>query len=153
MCGKCFTLSNRSVLRILYFIFLVIKHLPKPASIMTSMFDQYNTTLMREEKLSSQVVSSNTLTTSSGYVSVRTKEETPIFSKQKMKINLPHDILFLRICNNWLVTLMSHQVLLRLYFLQPDRQDGNSVCDQPIIPLNLFSHSDRTFQRFFSKNI
>lgn len=96
---------------------------------MTSMFDQYNTTLMREEKPSNQVVSSNTLTTSSGYVSVRTKEETPIFSKQKMKINLPHDILFLRICNNWLVTLMSHQVLLRLYFLQPDRQDGKAVLD------------------------
>lgn len=64
------------------------------------------------------------LTTSSGYVSVRIKEETPIFSKQKMKINLPHDILFLKVCNNWLVTLMSHQVILRLYLLQSDRQDG-----------------------------
>lgn len=64
------------------------------------------------------------LTTSSGYVSVRIKEETPIFSKQKMKINLPHDIVFLKVSNNWLVTLMSHQVLLRLFLLQPDRQDG-----------------------------
>lgn len=90
---------------------------------MTSMFDQYITTLKREEQTSNQIMNSSL--TSSGYVSVRTKEETPIFSKQKMKINLPHDILYMRICNNWLVTLMSHQVLLRMYLLQPDRQDGN----------------------------
>lgn len=106
------------------------------------MFDQYNTTLKREEKVTSQVVSGNTLTTSSGYVSVRTKEETPIFSKQKMKINLPHDILFLKICNNWLVTLMSHQVLLRLYFMQPDRQDGKCISLHPLL---LPPHSPASF--------
>lgn len=93
---------------------------------MTSIFDQYNSTLKREDPMSGSTV--NALT-SSGYVSVRTKEETPIFSKQKMKINLPHDILFLKVCNNWLVTLMSHQVLLRLYLLQPDRQDGSFTFD------------------------
>lgn len=124
---------------------------PEPTSAMTSMFEQYNTTLKREEKLSSQVVSSNTLTTSSGYVSVRTKEETPIFSKQKMKINLPHDILFMRICNNWLVTLMSHQVLLRLYFLQPDRQDGESVKAYPF-RFNSLTHFSDEFQRSSSRN-
>lgn len=31
------------------------------------------------------------------------------------------------VCNNWLVTLMSHQVILRLFLLQPDRQDGNFI--------------------------
>lgn len=90
---------------------------------MTSIFDQYNSTLKREDSTSGASVS-NALTTSSGYVSVRIKEETPIFSKQKMKINLPQDVLYLKVCNNWLITLMSHQVLLRLYLLQPDRQDG-----------------------------
>lgn len=63
-------------------------------------------------------------TTSSGYVSVRIKEGSPIFSKQKMKLNLPQEIQHLAVCNNWLVTLMSHNVLLRLFLLQPDRQDG-----------------------------
>lgn len=86
------------------------------------MFDQYNTALKREQVPISQLV--NTAPTSSGYVSVRTKEETPIFSKRKMPINLPQDILFTRVCNNWLVVLMSNNVLLRLYLQQTDRQDG-----------------------------
>lgn len=86
------------------------------------MFDQYNTTLKREEGPSSQLVSATL--PSSGFVSVRTTEETPIFSKRKMPINLPQDILFTRVCNNWLVVLMSHNVLLRLYLQQTDRQDG-----------------------------
>lgn len=89
---------------------------------MTSMFDQYNTALKREEVPSSQMI--NVVPTSSGYVSVRTNEETPIFSKRKLPINLPQDILFTRVCNNWLVVLMSHNVLLRLYLQQTDRQDG-----------------------------
>ncbi|CAD7089837.1 unnamed protein product [Hermetia illucens] len=60
---------------------------------------------------------------SRGYVTIRTKEEAPIFSKQKMKLNLPHDIVHMTVANNWLVCLMSHHVLLRLFLLQPDRQD------------------------------
>lgn len=91
---------------------------------MTSMFDQYNKTMKREEPATSHSI--NSALTSSGYVSVRMKEETPIFSKQKMKISLPHDILYLTVCNNWLVVLMSHNVLLRLYLMQTDRQDGNT---------------------------
>lgn len=89
---------------------------------MTSMFDQYDTALKREQVPSSKMI--NAAVTSSGYVSVRTTEETPIFSKRKMPINLPQDILFTKVCNNWLVVLMSHNVLLRLYLQQTDRQDG-----------------------------
>lgn len=70
---------------------------------------------------------SSDVPTSSGYVSLRIKEEPPIFSKQKMKINLPKDILHLTVCNNWLVTLMAHHVLLRMFLLQPDRQDGRYI--------------------------
>ncbi|XP_031628679.1 vacuolar protein sorting-associated protein 18 homolog isoform X2 [Contarinia nasturtii] len=88
---------------------------------MTSMFDQYDTAQKREQVPVSQMV--NATPTSSGFVSLRTKEETPIFSKRKLPINLPHDILFTRVCNNWLVVLMSHNVLLRLYLQQTDRQD------------------------------
>lgn len=89
---------------------------------MTSMFDQYNTSLKRVEEPSKRMV--NPTLTGSGYISVRTKEETPIFSQRKLPISLPQDILFDRVCNNWLVVLMSHNVLLRLYLLQTDRQDG-----------------------------
>lgn len=87
------------------------------------MFDQYNKTLKREEHPPD--ITSYNEPKNTGYVSVRIRsEEQPIFSKQKMKLNLPHDILFMTVCNNWLVTLMSHQVILRLFLLQPDRQDG-----------------------------
>lgn len=91
---------------------------------MTSMFDQYDTALKRENVPKNEIV--NAALTGSGYVSVRTKEETPIFSKRKLPIVLPQDILFTRVCNNWLVVLMSHNVLLRLYLQQTDRQDGKS---------------------------
>lgn len=91
------------------------------------MFDQYDTALKREPMPSSQMI--NAAITSSGYVSVRTTEETPIFSKRKMPINLPQDILFTKVCNNWLVVLMSNNVLLRLYLQQTDRQDGEKMCN------------------------
>lgn len=89
---------------------------------MTSMFDQYNKTLKREEHPPD--ISNYGEPKSSGYVSVRIRSEQPIFSKQKMKLNLPNDILFMTVCNHWLVTLMAHQVILRLYLQQPDKQDG-----------------------------
>lgn len=92
---------------------------------MTSMFEQYNTSLKREETPSRQMLSPTI--TGSGYISVRTKEETPIFSKRQLPISLPQDILFTRVCNNWLVVLMSHNVLLRLYLQQTDRQDGKQL--------------------------
>lgn len=104
---------------------------------MTSMFDQYNKTLKREEHPPD--ISNYSEPKSSGYVSVRIRsEEQPIFSKQKMKLNLPNDILFMTVCNNWLVTLMSHQVLLRLFLLQPDRQDGNFVNESFHYFINFF---------------
>lgn len=89
---------------------------------MTSMLDQYNKALAREEQPSSKVISPTL--TGSGYVSVRTNEETPIFSKRKLPISLPQDIQFTRISNNWLIVVMSHNVILRLYLQQTDRQDG-----------------------------
>lgn len=92
---------------------------------MTSMFEQYNSALKREQIPSNQIV--NAAPTSSGYVSVRTKEETPIFSKREMPIRFPQDILFTRVSNNWLIVLMSNNLLLRMYLLQSDRQDGKTL--------------------------
>ena len=85
------------------------------------MFDQYNKTLKREE-INPNII--NNVLTSSGYVSVRMKEEAPIFSKQKMNLNLPHDITHIVISNNWLTMLMSNHIIFRLNLQQPDRQDG-----------------------------
>lgn len=90
---------------------------------MTSVLDQYNSALAREEKSVSQKFSSNMLPTS-GYISIH--DETPIFTKQKMKISLPQDLKYLRICNNWLVALMSHNVILRMFLVKPDQQNGIS---------------------------
>lgn len=111
---------------------------------MTSIFDQYNSTLKREDSTSGATVG-KVLTTSSGFVSVNMKNETPIFTKQKLKINLPRDVLFLKVCNNWLITLMSHQVLLRLYMPQPDRQDGNCSLSNSTqrFTINSMIHSSR----------
>lgn len=63
----------------------------------------------------------------SGYVPFRIKEEPPIFSKQRMKLDLTHDILHMANSNNWLMCLMSHHVLLRLFLLQMGRYDDVSL--------------------------
>lgn len=116
---------------------------------MTSMFDQYNKTLKREEHPPD--ISSYNEPKSSGYVSVRIRsEEQPIFSKQKMKLNLPNDILFMNVCNDWLVTLMAHQVILRLFLRQPDRQDGKVQFIELLLPQLIFIQSP---QRYIWKNI
>lgn len=89
---------------------------------MTSMFDQYNTALKREENPSNQLL--NTAMASSGYVSVRTKQETPIFVKTQLNISLPKDIAFMRVANNWLFVLMANNTLLRLNLVDPTMQNG-----------------------------
>lgn len=98
---------------------------------MTSILEQYNKTLTRERTSATPMMDP---TTSSGYVSVRIKEESPIFSKQKMKIHLKDGIQHLTVCNNWLLILMSNNVLLRLFILQPERQDGK--CKMQNIAIN-----------------
>lgn len=86
------------------------------------MFDQYNTALKREENPSNQLL--NTAMASSGYVSVRTKQETPIFVKTQLNISLPKDIAFMRVANNWLFVLMANNTLLRLNLVDPTMQNG-----------------------------
>lgn len=91
---------------------------------MTSIIDQYNSTLKKDE--SQEVLPYNLDGLgSTGYVNIQIQNEVPIFSKQKMKLNLPNDITNLVVSGNWLIVLMAHQVLLRLFLLQPDKQDGN----------------------------
>lgn len=117
---------------------------------MTSVLEQYNMALTHEGPSASQKFSSNMRPTS-GFISVRPKEETPIFAKQKMKIDLPKDIKYLRVCNNYLVALMSHHVLLRMYLPQPDRADGISHCGISYQQLcNCFSLAEVFLEKFLT---
>uniref|UniRef100_A0A182T741 Vacuolar protein sorting-associated protein 18 homolog n=1 Tax=Anopheles maculatus TaxID=74869 RepID=A0A182T741_9DIPT len=85
---------------------------------MTSMFDQYSSDLIRESSTDTNVgVGPQT----SGYVSVRTRKEVPIFTKQKMNLNLPSGILFLSVQNDWLMMLMTNLTVLRMNLKQPDK--------------------------------
>uniref|UniRef100_A0A1B0CQ76 Vacuolar protein sorting-associated protein 18 homolog n=1 Tax=Lutzomyia longipalpis TaxID=7200 RepID=A0A1B0CQ76_LUTLO len=88
---------------------------------MTSMFDQYNKTLKRDE--SSTKSSSVTPTTSSGYISVRMSQEAPIFSKLKMNISMPHVINHLVVSNGWLMLVMANNVVFRMQLTDINRSD------------------------------
>lgn len=88
---------------------------------MTSILDQFNSTLRQEDKQPKIV---NNVPRASGYVTFRTEAETPIFTKQAIKINFPHELVHVRVCNNWLVALMANNALVRINLLQPAQQDG-----------------------------
>nr|XP_040229535.1 vacuolar protein sorting-associated protein 18 homolog [Anopheles coluzzii] len=85
---------------------------------MASMFDQYSSDLIRE---SSTDPDASAEPKTSGYVSVRTRKEVPIFTKQKMNLNLPSGILFLSVQNDWLMMLMTNLTVLRMNLKQPDK--------------------------------
>ncbi|XP_053658854.1 vacuolar protein sorting-associated protein 18 homolog [Anopheles marshallii] len=85
---------------------------------MASMFDQYSSDLIRE---SSTDVNMCVGPKTSGYVSVRTRKEVPIFTKQKMNLNLPSGILYLSVQNDWLMMLMTNLTVLRMNLKQPGK--------------------------------
>ncbi|XP_052859668.1 vacuolar protein sorting-associated protein 18 homolog [Anopheles cruzii] len=85
---------------------------------MTSMFDQYSSTLIRENSVDVDFYPGQK---TSGYVSVRTRKEVPIFTKQKMNLNLPSGILFMSVQNDWLMMLMTNHTILRMNLKQPDK--------------------------------
>ncbi|GAB0098552.1 Vacuolar protein sorting-associated protein 18 homolog [Sergentomyia squamirostris] len=85
---------------------------------MTSMFDQYNKTLKRDDS------SAKTMTpTSSGYISVKMSQEAPIFGKLKMNITMPHVINHLVISNGWLMLVMANNVVFRMQLVDINRSD------------------------------
>uniref|UniRef100_A0A1B0DRJ0 Vacuolar protein sorting-associated protein 18 homolog n=1 Tax=Phlebotomus papatasi TaxID=29031 RepID=A0A1B0DRJ0_PHLPP len=88
---------------------------------MTSMFDQYNKTLKRDETSSKS--SSVVTPTSSGYISVRMSQEAPIFSKLKMNISMPHVINHLAVSNGWLMLVMANNVVFRMQLVDINRSD------------------------------
>uniref|UniRef100_A0A336LYU9 Vacuolar protein sorting-associated protein 18 homolog n=1 Tax=Culicoides sonorensis TaxID=179676 RepID=A0A336LYU9_CULSO len=83
---------------------------------MASIFDQYENTLSKERPLNVPEPPQNVVT-------FRTKEQSPIFSKQKLNLSLKNEITCTCINNNWLIVLMSNQLIFRLNLADPKQQD------------------------------
>lgn len=84
-------------------------------------FDQFNSnSLTQREPLARSA--EDTHIVPSGYVQIKNNDEKQIFQKNKMNLSLPANINFLCVSNDWLVILMSNQLLFRLNLKQPDKQ-------------------------------
>lgn len=84
-------------------------------------FEQFNSSSLTQRAGASQK-SQEIQIVPSGYVQIKKDQESEIFLKNKMKINLPANINFLCVANDWLVVMMSSQLLFRLNLKQPDKQ-------------------------------
>lgn len=65
--------------------------------------------------------------TSSGYVSMKLEEETPIFMKQKMNFNPSDNITHIAVANDYLVLAMANNILFRINLKSPDKHEGISI--------------------------
>lgn len=84
-------------------------------------FEQYNSASLTQRSGASKEHQDIQIVPS-GYVQIKKDHESEIFQKNKMKINLPANINFLSVANDWLVVLMSNQILFKLNLKQPDKQ-------------------------------
>jgi hypothetical protein len=84
-------------------------------------FDQFNSNSLTQRDASARS-SEETQIVPSGYVQIKKSDEKQIFQKSKMNLNLPANINFLSVANDWLVIMMSNQLLFRLNIKQPDKQ-------------------------------
>jgi hypothetical protein len=84
-------------------------------------FDQFNSNSLTQRDASARA-SEETQIVPSGYVQIKKNDEKQIFQKSKMNLNLPANINFLSVANDWLVIMMSNQLLFRLNIKQPDKQ-------------------------------
>lgn len=84
-------------------------------------FDQFNSNSLTQRESSSRT-SDETQIVASGYVQIKKNDENQIFQKSKMNLNLPANINFMCVSNDWMVVVMSNQLLFRLNLKQPDKQ-------------------------------
>lgn len=82
-------------------------------------FDQFNNASRLQQSSPRQI--DNIQVTQSGYVKI-SKDEKEIFQKSKMNLNLPASIVHLCVSNDWLVVLMTNQLVFRLNMKQTDKQ-------------------------------
>nr|CAB3267628.1 vacuolar protein sorting-associated protein 18 homolog [Phallusia mammillata] len=99
---------------------------------MSSIFEQYEATMSRSQQVqrvsrSSSSTSTNPEPVSSGYVSSRLEDDTPIFNKSKINFKPQEPITHLAICNNMLCMVMSGRLLTRINLLHPDDLDEVEV--------------------------
>lgn len=80
-------------------------------------FDQFN-----NNSLVQQNISVRAFEEAQGYVKIKKNDEKEIFMKSKMNLSLPAPISHLSVANDWLVILMSNQLLFRLNLKHPERQ-------------------------------
>lgn len=84
-------------------------------------FDQFNNNSLVQQSAASRP-SDETQIVPSGYVKIKRTDEKEIFQKSKMNLSLPAPISYLCVANDWLVTLMSNQLLFRMNLKHPDKQ-------------------------------
>lgn len=89
--------------------------------IMSFNFDQFNNNSLVQPSSNSRA-SEETQIVPSGYVKIKTNDDKDIFKKTKMNLSLPSSISHLKVANDWIVILMSNQLLFRLNLKQPDKQ-------------------------------
>ena len=82
-------------------------------------FDQFNNNSLVHQNASTRA--EETQIVPSGYVKIKRSDEKEIFQKSKMNLSLPASISYIVVANDWLVILMSNQLLFRLNFKQPDK--------------------------------
>lgn len=83
-------------------------------------FDQFNSHSLVQQNIARQM--DETKIVPSGYVKIKKNVELDIFQKSKMNLSLPASINFLSVSSDWMVILMSNQLLFRLNLKQPDKQ-------------------------------
>ncbi|CRL04559.1 CLUMA_CG017630, isoform A [Clunio marinus] len=84
-------------------------------------FDQFNNTSFVKPS-SSVGTSDRSQIPPSDYSRISKNDERNIFQKSKMNLSLPATITHLCVANDWLIILMSNQLLFRLNLKHPDKQ-------------------------------
>lgn len=62
--------------------------------------------------------------TSSGYINMQLEDNTPMFSKQKMKFNATDSITHLAVASDYLVLAMANGKLFRMDLKKPELNEG-----------------------------
>lgn len=87
---------------------------------MASIIDQYEQDAQSSQRAKPAVEPM----VSSGYINMQLEDNTPMFSKQKMKFNPSDLITHAAICSDYLVLAMANGRLFRINLKRPDNDEG-----------------------------
>lgn len=88
---------------------------------MTSILDQYEQASQSSQWMKPAVEPM----VSSGYINMQLEDNTPMFSKQRMKFNPSDLITHAAVSNDYLVLAMANGKLFRMDMKKPDNDEGN----------------------------